>query len=74
MLACSLVFWEQFLALTISIRDSFSSLDASNGPKIVLGDDSETKSKGKGRIDIHHDSFNNVLYVPGIVGNLLSVY
>ena len=44
----------------VSTRDAFSSLDASNGPKIVLGDDFETKSKGKGRIDLDHGSFNNV--------------
>ena len=33
----------------VSTREAFSSLDASNGPKIVLGDDSETESKGKSR-------------------------
>ena len=29
---------------------------------------------GKGRIDLDHGKFNNVLYVPGLSSNLLSVY
>ena len=36
----------------VSTRDSFVSLDALNSPKIVLGDDSKTESKGKARIDL----------------------
>ena len=37
-------------------RDTFSSLDDSEGPKLVLGDDSVTDSLGKGRIDLDHGS------------------
>ena len=55
----------------VSIRESFSSLDDSNGPKIVLGDDSKTEIKEKVSIYIDHGSFNNVLYVPGLASNLL---
>ena len=44
------------------------------GPPIVLGDDSLTNSLGKGRIDLDHSKFNNVLYVPGLAYNLLSMY
>ena len=40
----------------------------------MLGDDSLTDSLGKGRIDLDHGNFDNVLYVPGISSNLLSVY
>ena len=29
---------------------------------------------GKGRIDLNHGNFNNVLYVPGLASNLFSVY
>ena len=58
----------------VSTREAFSSLDYSNNPNISLGYKSNTKIKGKGRIDIDHGSFNNVLYVLGIVANLLSVY
>ena len=43
-------------------------------PPIVLGDDSLIDSLGKGRIDLEHGSFNNVLYVPGLASNLLLVY
>ena len=50
-----------------STREDFSSLDNLKGPKIVLGDDSVTDSMGKGRIDLDHGSFNDALYVPGLV-------
>ena len=55
-------------------KETFSSLEMSKGPPIVLGYDSLTDSLGKGRIDLDHGSFNNVLYVPGLSSNLLSVY
>ena len=58
----------------VSTRDEFSSLDDLNGPNILLGDNSEIEIKGKGSMDFDHGSLNNVLYVPGLVTNLLSVY
>ena len=58
----------------VSTKEAFSCLDMSKGPPIVLGDDSLTDSLGKGRIDIDHGKFSNVLYVLGIASNLLSVY
>ena len=42
-------------------KEAFSSLNKSKGPPIVLGDESLTDSLGKGRIDIDHGKFNNVL-------------
>ena len=54
-----------------STRQAFLSLDDSNGPKLLLGDNSETESKGKGSIDFDHGSFNNVLYVPSLAANIL---
>ena len=57
----------------VSTREIFSSLDMSKGPPIVLGDDSLTDILGKGRIDLDHGKFNNVLYVPGIYSNIFSV-
>ena len=33
-----------------------------------------TDSLGKGRIDLDHGKFNNVLYVSGLASNLFSVY
>ena len=58
----------------VSIRKTFSSLYDSKGPNILLGDNSETKTKGKGSIDFNYGSFNNVLYVLGLASNLLSLY
>ena len=59
---------------TVSTKEAFSSLDKSKGPSIVLGDDSLIESLGKGRIDLDHGQFSNVLYVPCLASNLLSVY
>ena len=58
----------------VSTKEAFSSLDMSKGPPIVLGDESLTDSLGKGRIDLDHGKFSNVLYVPSLASNLLSVY
>ena len=55
----------------LSTKEAFSSLDILKGPPIVLGDDSLTDSLGKGRIDLEHGKFNNVLYVLGLASNLL---
>ena len=55
-------------------KETLSSIDMSKSPPIVLGDDSLTDSLGKGRIDLDHGKFNNVLYVPCLASNLLSVY
>ena len=58
----------------VSTKDPLSSLYDSKGPNILLGDNLETYNKGKGSIDFDHGSFNNVLYVPSLTTNLLSVY
>ena len=58
----------------VSTMEIFSSLEMSKGIPIVLGDNSLTDSMGKGRIGIDHGNFNNVLYVPGLASNLLSLY
>ena len=58
----------------VSSKEEFYSIDISKGPSIVLGDDSLTDSLGKGRIDLDHGKFSNVLYVPCLASNLLSVY
>ena len=58
----------------VSTKEAYSSLDMSKGPPIFLGDDSLTDSLGKGRIDLDHGKFNNVLYVLDLASNLLLVY
>ena len=58
----------------VSTKETLSSLDMSKGPPIVLGDDSLTDSLGKGRINLDNCKFNNVLYVPFLASNILSMY
>ena len=57
-----------------SMQDSFSAMYPYNGPSILMGDDSKIQAKGIGRIDIEDGYFNNVLFVPDLATNLLSVY
>jgi hypothetical protein len=52
----------------------YSSLDACKGPPILMGDKSSVEVTGKGRIELTNGSFENVLHVPKISVNLLSVY
>ena len=54
-------------------RDSFSSLETEKSIPIHMGDDSTIISKGQGTIDLEHGYFSNVLYVPSLASNLLSV-
>ena len=39
-----------------------------------MGDDSHIISKGKGTVKLEHGIFFDVLYVPSLASNLLSVY
>ena len=55
-------------------RDSFSSMDTGKSIPIHMGDDSPIISKGQGTVDLKHGIFLNVLYVPSLASNLLSVY
>ena len=57
-----------------SLRYFFSSMYSDNGPTIRMGDDSEIQAKGIGRIDLEHGYFNNVLFVPELEENILSVF
>ena len=57
-----------------SMKYSFSSIHPYSGPSILMGDDLEIQSKGIGRIDLEDGYFNNVLFVPNLAENLLSVY
>jgi hypothetical protein len=52
----------------------YYSLDACKGPPILMGDNSSVEVTGKGRIELTNGSFENVLHVPKISVNLLSVY
>ena len=58
----------------VASKESFSSLDLIGGPSIYMGDDSQILVVGKGSVQFEHGVFNNVLYVPSLIENLLSVY
>jgi hypothetical protein len=52
----------------------YSSLDACKGPPILMGDNSPVEFTGKGRIELTNGSFENVLHVPKLSINILSMY
>jgi hypothetical protein len=52
----------------------YSSLDACKGPHILMGDNSFVEVTDKGRIELTNGRFENVLHVPKLYVNLLSVY
>jgi hypothetical protein len=57
-----------------STKEIFYSLDSFKGPPIIMGDNSPVEVTRKGRIEITNEIFKNVLHVPKISVNLLSVY
>jgi hypothetical protein len=52
----------------------YSSLNACKGPLILMWDKSPVKVTDKGRIELTNGSFENVLHVPKLSINLLSMY
>ena len=58
----------------VACKDSFTSLDYDGCISIHMRDDSQISSKGKGIVQLEHGSLKNVLYVPSLASNLLSVY
>jgi hypothetical protein len=55
-------------------HDILYSLTACNGPPILMGDGSPIEVTGKGRVELDHGIFENVLHVPKLFVNLLLVY
>ena len=55
-------------------KDLVSSLNIKEGPTIHMGDDSQIPTIGKGTIRAKHGVFRDVLYVPSLATNMLSVY
>ena len=53
---------------------SFSFLETRKFIPIHMGDDSTIISEGQGIVDLENGYFSNVLYVPSLASNLLSVY
>jgi hypothetical protein len=55
-------------------RDIFSTLNECNTKKIFVGDDRSLGVEGSGTIQVENDHFNDVLCVPSLSCNFLSVY
>jgi hypothetical protein len=57
-----------------SSKEVYYSLDACKFPPILMGDNSSVKVTGEGRIELTNKSFKNVLHIPKLFVNLLSMY
>lgn len=57
-----------------STKEQFSSLEPFKVPHIYIGDDTQVEVEGKGSVDMDDGTFENVLYVPNLSTNLLSIY
>jgi hypothetical protein len=57
-----------------SIKEVYSSLDSCKGPPILMGDNSLVEVTDKGRIELTNRSFENVIHVPKLSVNILSMY
>jgi hypothetical protein len=55
-------------------EEVFTSLTSCSGPPILMGDDIPIAVVGEGRVELPNGSFENVLHVPNLSINLLSVY
>jgi hypothetical protein len=55
-------------------EEVFTSLSSCSGPPILMGDDTPIAVAREGRVELPNDSFENVLHVPKISINFLSVY
>jgi hypothetical protein len=51
----------------------FSSLSSCSRPPILMGDDTPVTIVGERRVELHNGSFENVLHVPKLSMNMLSV-
>jgi hypothetical protein len=58
----------------VASKEVYSSFNACKGPSILMGDNSSVEVTDKGRIELTNESFENVLHVPKLSVNLLSVY
>jgi hypothetical protein len=55
-------------------EEVFTYLSSFSRPPILMGYDTPVAVAGEGRVELHYGSFENVLYVPKIYINQLSVY
>jgi hypothetical protein len=57
-----------------SLEAVYSSLDACKGPPILMGENSSVEVTDKGRTKMTNGIFKNMLHVPKLSVNLLSIY
>ena len=57
-----------------SSNEDFSSLNQSKVPHIFMGNNTKMEVEGKGNVEMENGKFQNVLYVPNLSSNLLSIY
>ena len=57
-----------------SSQNFFSSFEASPTPHILMGNNTIMTVCGKGSVDIDDGTFHNVLCVPSLSSNLISIY
>ena len=55
-------------------REQFSSITPSHVPYIYVGNDTQVEVQGKGNVELENGIFTNVLHVPHLSTNLLSIY
>ena len=58
----------------VASRESFSTFQSFDGPSIHMGNNSKFQTKGKGSVKLEHGRFKDVLFVPSLASNMLSVY
>ena len=57
-----------------SSKEDFSSLNQSKVPHIFVGNNTKMEVGGKGNVEMENGEFQNVLYVPNLSSNILSIY
>ena len=57
-----------------SPKEDFSLLNKSKVPHIFVGNNTKMEVEGKGNVEMENGEFHNVLYVPNLSYNLLSIY
>ncbi len=56
-----------------SSKGDFSSLKYSKVPHIFVGEDTKMEFEGKGHVEVDNGEFKDVLYIPNLSSNLLSI-
>jgi hypothetical protein len=57
-----------------SKEEVFTSLISCSRPPILMGGDTPVAVAREGRVELHNDNFENVLHVPKLFINMISVY